>query len=274
MKKLLDQLKKTIVFFGREDDNSNIELDPETGSPRFFATGVLINARGVYHLVTAKHVVADGDKVRLFFNSKKGGMGSRSLKQIKELLKGEWVYHQNPNVDLAIIPYGIDKENDDLLTIQQELFYEEDIPELLDIFYLAYQQGIAQNNKIAPIMRGGIVSFISEDGSFYIDGSAFPGNSGSPVFVKPNAFRFDKDGNISIGSDAVGGKFLGIVSGYVPYKDVAISRQTKQPRIVFEENTGLSKIWPVNLINEILDTDKSKSQIERILKGMKGKVGI
>ena len=41
---------------------------------------------------------------------------------------------------------------------------------------------------------------------------------------------------------------------YVPYREMAFSVQTKQPRIMFEENSGLSQVWPVVLINEIIES--------------------
>src|SRR5688572_14615473 len=121
MKALLDELKKTTVFFGREDDQGNVVIDPETGSPQFFATGILINARGVFHLVTAKHVVygrndskftgkINDEGVRIFFNLKSGKIGSRSLKETKDILKCEWISHQDINVDIAIIPFGLNTD--------------------------------------------------------------------------------------------------------------------------------------------------------------------
>jgi hypothetical protein len=43
-----------------------------------------------------------------------------------------------------------------------------------------------------------MISLINEDKTFYIDGAAFPGNSGGLVFLKPIQIRTRKEG-ISIG---------------------------------------------------------------------------
>ena len=46
---------------------------------------------------------------------------------------------------------------------------------------------------------------------------------------------------------------LGIVSSYIPYADVAVSRQTGRPRITFEENSGLAKVVPIDMAKECCD---------------------
>ena len=71
----------------------------------------------------------------------------------------------------------------------------------------------------------------------------------------PTATRFT-DSGITIGADKLGGKLVGIIGSYLPYLDVAISEQTKRPRVVFEENTGLSKVWSTSLISEIISSKK------------------
>lgn len=42
------------------------------------------------------------------------------------------------------------------------------------------------------------------------------------------------------------------MQSYETYKDVAISRQTRRPRIVFEENSGLASVIPVDRVNELM----------------------
>lgn len=50
---------------------------------------------------------------------------------------------------------------------------------------------------------------------------------------------------------------IGIVAAYLPYKDIAVSAQTGRQRIVFEENSGLTIIYPVDYILEaIADADR------------------
>src|SRR5207247_3057746 len=80
-----------------------------------------------------------------------------------------------------------------------------------------------------------------------------PGNSGGPVIIKPEMSAVGETKPIDSAS------LIGVVAGYVPYADVAISRQTERPRIIFEENSGLAIVYPVDLIQEAI------SQHEAIL---------
>ena len=255
---LVNEIKKAVVFLG------NIDTE---GNPRFRATGSLVKVQNISHLITAKHVVVDretgdfkDDKMLVFFNSKDGIISSRSIENIKQRYNVGWIFHTNPEVDVAIIPFPIDTHKDDALTIPDNLFLlSNNIFELYDIFFLSYQPGIEPKIKISPVFRSGIISIINDDKSFYIDASAFPGNSGSPVFIKPSPLTLNEKG-ISIGTT-----FIGIIGHSVTYQEVAISTQTGRARVMFEENTGLSKVWSVDFIKEIIDSDKFKEQLDKIL---------
>jgi len=262
MRDLIEQIKKTVVFLGRLDEQQRADL---------IATGFLIRIENVFHLVTAKHVVINpktgkptDEGLCVFFNLKTGGIGYRKLDDIKRQWNVQWLFHQRNDVDVAMIPFGLDPEQDDVLTIPDELFLSIDrVYELYDIFFLSYQPGLQASNRITPVVRSGSVSIVNEDKSLYIDGAAFPGNSGSPVFLKPSPIRFDKRG-ITIGSDLLGGKFIGIIGEYLPYREVAVSVQTGRPRVVFEENTGLSRVWSADLVREIMESPVAKKQLQKL----------
>ena len=152
------------------------------------------------------------------------------------------------------------------MTIPDQIFLSSDkVLETYDVFFLSFQPGTENVERVDPIIRKGMISRINTDGTFYIDGFAFPGNSGSPVFIKPELGRLGDKG-FTIGSDPIAGKFIGIIGAYIPYQDYAVSMQTKKPRIMFEENTGLSQVWPVDLINEIIESVPFKDQLGKILK--------
>lgn len=271
MNKLINEIKKTVVFLGKfEEKNGKKET-------RINATGFLVNIRNVYHLVTAKHVVMEvknnkftgkllDEDMYAFYNIKIGGLGFRSISSIKKQYNINWIFHKTENVDVAIIPFPIEPKTDDIKVIPESLFLDvKRLFELYDIFFLSFQPGIKFENKVTPIIRSGNISLMNNDKTFYIDASAFPGNSGSPVFLKPSPIRFDV-GGITLGGDELGGKFIGIIGEYLPYQEVAISAQTGRPRVIFEENTGLSKVWSVFFINEIIDSDEFKKQLEKFIK--------
>jgi hypothetical protein len=102
------------------------------------------------------------------------------------------------------------------------------------------------------VIRGGWIARIREllqGGSdhFLIDAAVFPGNSGGPVVSRPEivALANTKSSDRSY--------LIGVVRAYVPYRDVAVSAQTGQTRVVFEENSGLAAVHPVDLIEETID---------------------
>lgn len=262
MRDFIEQIKKTVVFLGRLDEQQR---------PDLIATGFLVSIEDVFHLVTAKHVVVHPETGKptdeglcVFFNSKTGGIGYRELYDIKRQWNVQWLFHQRDDVDVAMIPFGLDPEQDDVLTIPENLFLSIDhVYELYDIFFLSYQPGLQAIRRITPVIRNGSVSIVNEDKSLYIDGAAFPGNSGSPVFLKPSPIRLDERG-ITIGNDPLGGKFIGIIGEYLPYQEVAVSVQTGRPRVVFEENTGLSRVWSADLVREIMGSPVARKQLQKL----------
>lgn len=268
-KKLLEEIKKTIVFIGSFNERNEEVL---------WGTGFLVQIEDIFHLVTARHVpfqlnekgeiVKEKENIFIFVNGKQHQLLGKSLKKSKE--EGfNWVCHDNKKVDIAIIPLHLDPENEDVKVVPESQFLAvEELVETYDTFYLSYQPGISQfrsDASVLPIIRKGIISRINKDKSFYIDGTVFPGNSGSPVFLMPAAARFTDKG-ISLGDGNLGGKFIGVIGEYLPYRDVAISQQTGRPRVIFEENTGLSKAWSVNHFREILENAAFKKQISSIKK--------
>jgi hypothetical protein len=258
----LAEIKKTVVFLGKKS---------EKGESGLSATGFLLSIHGIPHLTTAKHVVVrpetgeslDSDMLA-YFNLKQGGIGSRPIEEIKRDFGVRWIFHEDANVDIAMIPFGLNRDEDDVKTFPDNMFVAlETLSELYDIFFLSYQPGIEPQDRISPVLRTGTISLVNADYTFYIDAAAFPGNSGSPVFVKPSAVRFD-EGGIRIGTDQLGGKFVGLVGEYLPYREVAISAQTGRPRVVFEENTGLSRVWSTTRIMEILKSESMEQQVQEL----------
>ncbi|MDO8716440.1 MAG: serine protease [Dehalococcoidales bacterium] len=272
----ITQTKKAVAFLG--------ELVESGGSikPSPFATGFFVSADGISHLVTAKHVVIDStthktkEDIVVFINRKDNArIEPLSIKALQERDKTHWIFHSNDMVDIAIIPFPFNYTEHDVAIIPETAFLNTtDFAELYDVFFLSYQPGIQEESRINPIIRAGAVSRINEDLSFYIDAAAFPGNSGSPVFLTPSGWRFGDDGGVILGQDKIAGRFIGLVGAYVPYKDVAISQQTGQPRVIFEENTGLSIVWSVNYITQIMTSQSFKEQNNAIKRSIEKEQGL
>ena len=135
----IDQIKKTTIFLG--------ELNTK-GEPEYKATGFLVSIKNVFHLVTAKHVVMENvngkftgkmidSNLYVFFNTNDGKLRIRSLAEIKLKYKFSWIFYpNNENVDIAIIPFDLNIQNDNVKVIPEELFLDTDrLFEIYDIYF-------------------------------------------------------------------------------------------------------------------------------------------
>lgn len=221
------------------------------------------NAQYAVYLITNRHVFSDKNSVWLRFNPQKPGENARSFYLPLEdaQKKPLWFTHENPEVDIAIIPVNMDllmKEN-----IQTGYFQSNRMVANIDkindlgimegdfVYVLGFPMGIVGEKRNAVIARGGTIARIQEakakdSTDFMIDAFVFPGNSGGPVISKPEltAIGGTKNQNASY--------LLGIVRSYISYEEVAISAQTKKARIIFEENSGLASVHPVDFIQEVI----------------------
>jgi S1-C subfamily serine protease len=173
------------------------------------------------------------------------------------------VSHPDPSVDVSVIPINGEYLRSEHL---KSAFFAND-KHVADrakmteigtsigdgLYVLGFPMGISgtilRNYVIA---RRGSIARISDvlDSStktFLIDAFVFPGNSGGPVVSAVSVVAI---GGTKAQSTAY---LIGIVKGYVPYDDVAVSQQTGRPRLLSEENSGLAEVIPVDYINETID---------------------
>lgn len=260
--KHIHKIKKAIVFLGEIDEED--KMQPQ-------ATGFIISVDNLNHLVTAKHVIVDpktknfsDDRLFVFSNMTNGKIRATSIDKWKREHGLKWIFHQEENVDIALIPFGSDRQADDIMVVPTEIFLSPaQLEEGFDIFFLSFQPGTDIEKKVSPILRGGTISLMN-DKTMLVDAAAFPGNSGSPVFLKPSVFRYDDEGVLR--RDNIGGGFIGVIGSYIPYLEEAVSAQTGHVRVIFEENTGLSRVWSVPFMNEIIQSRHFKDQVNSIPK--------
>lgn len=233
------ELLKTTVLIG---------LQKEKFIP--VGTGFLLNFQNKILLITCKHVAEkDKDNFYVVFNLKNGERGSRSLYDLKKKFNLNWRFHEKE--DVAAIIFGIDINKDDLQLIPEDFIesYEKlDIGD--DVFFLGYPMGITSRESAYPLARSGIISTKLGNEIFIIDGNSYPGNSGGPVFFKPSIFDIESK---TIGKIRPP-KFIGMIFQHITYRDVAVSQQTKEPKVIFEENASLAKAYSVNKIFELLNS--------------------
>jgi Trypsin-like peptidase domain len=116
-------------------------------------------------------------------------------------------------------------------------------------YVIGFPLGMVGDQRSFATVRGGPIARVRDalqglGGSFLVDACTYPGNSGGPVVLKPEL--------VSVHGTApqVHAQVIGISSESISYRDVAISRQTQRERIVFEDNTGLTKAHLMDLVDE------------------------
>lgn len=247
----------------------------EEGSTQFSATGFLCGYPSggtdesgaiLYwvYLVTNRHVVQNRTELVVRFNSPLNtGASSYSIPLSQPDGTPSWTLHPSLEVDVAVVRINIDRLKADgigplqfindtnALSIEQAC--DIGVSEGDGVFVLGFPMGLAGDERNYVIVRQGIIARIQDllkgtAKQFLIDASVFPGNSGGPVFTKPEAVAIQ---NTKAHSRCV---FLGMVSSYLPYFEFAVSEQTGRRRMMFEENSGLGIVVPYDLIRETIHT--------------------
>jgi len=220
-------------------------------------------------LITNRHVFEDREsknylkEVYLRFNIGE----NQGAKYYKALLLDKdnqplWIRHENEDVDIAILPVNAQKLKeegikffffaDDLHTFLSSQFKGEGISTGDGIFVLGFPLGIRGKTRNFVIARQGIIARVDEEvlkeHFFFIDAQIYPGGSGGPVILKPELVAIE-----GTQSHARAG-LIGIISEGITYPEVAVSKQTGRPRIVFEEQTGLIKVVPIDSIIDAINT--------------------
>ena len=236
---------------------------PTDDKPKYLATAFLVGhpvprtrkdgpRRYELFLVTNKHVLEGEEHMTVRFNP---DAESPAREVGIDLVNGDgkpvWVAH--PDVDVAAVGmeasrlraegvrfsfFRTDTQVADLRRAAELGLCEGD-----GVFVLGFPLGLVGDHRNYAVVRQGAIARIRDalagtTNEFLVDATVFPGNSGGPVVSRPE-----------VGTPASSGPrgksyVLGIVASYVPYRDVAVSQQTKRTRVVFEENSGLTAVIP------------------------------
>jgi len=213
-------------------------------------------------LVTNRHVFEREARAFLRFNPESGESAREyTIDLVDKSGKQTWFAHEEDDIDVAVI--GINGQllrdegirfgwfaNDGHIAPRAKAV-DLGISEGDGIFLLGFPMGLVGESRNVVVVRQGSIARIrdcleSKSKEFLIDCSVFPGNSGGPVVTRPEMTAIDgtKSANAAY--------LLGIVASYLPYQDVAISQQTRRPRVIFEENSGLGSAFPVDYIEDLV----------------------
>ena len=217
--------------------------------------------RYLFALVTNRHVVENQTDLYLRFNP----IGRRRAQQFRLPLVDEgggqlWKGHPKNEVDIALVPVNLQLLRDKKIQFSSFLsnkavanikkMKEVGITEGDFTYILGFPMGIVGEKRNTVLVRSGTIARIRDalsksNDEFLIDAQIFPGNSGGPVISKPEGMAIK-------GTKAQKAAYLiGIVKTYVPYEDVAVSVQTKRPRVIFSENSGLAAAHPIDFVQEV-----------------------
>ena len=250
-----------------------IGFPSDDGDTRWSATGFLYGhfvsaidaSRNFYRsfLVTNRHVLANEPAIVLRFNPE----ASEPAREYRvDLLQDDgtpvWVGHDDPQIDIAVLPVSDDTLREAGIKLQifgdrgdalfRDRAVEVGLAEGDGVFVLGFPMGLVGGSRSFVIVRQGILARVRDwlagaSKEILVDASIFPGNSGGPVVLKPDM------ASIVGTAPIMRAHLLGVVSGFLPWTDVAVSGQTGRPRVTFEENSGLASVVPVDFVREVVD---------------------
>lgn len=207
-----------------------------------------------YFLVSNKHV-AETPVTHIRFNHSAYGL---TVEPIASVVSGGWTFHPKGS-DIAVAPLersspvltGRSPLNADIFIGDISTTFGEGVQptEGDGVFVIGFPLGLVGEARNFPVVRYGAIARIQDwirrhQDTFLIDAPVFPGNSGGPVVLKPESVAIQ-------GTKPI--KFcllVGVVSNQLRSREVAVSEQTGEPRVVFLEDTGLAEVVPVEMVHE------------------------
>jgi len=254
----------SVVAIGNESPNGKIN---------WLATGFLLGRflkkidDGTHDyqafLITNKHVVKDLKSMKIRLNPKTSEIAKDySVKLFDEEGERLWIGHPDETIDIAILGINLKKARKegmnfhifrsdfDIASINQ--MKEKGVSEGDLVYGLGFPMGFVDPNRQYVIVRSGSIARIRDlfEGyrkDFLVDLFVFPGNSGGPIIIRPEISHVER-------TKSIGYPYLiGMVQSYVTYRDIAWSQQTGKPRVVFEENSGLASVIPIQYVLEIIE---------------------
>jgi trypsin-like peptidase len=222
-------------------------------------TGFIVETKNKHLvLITARHVVTDDADSKLLtkknllyrINQQEGPAYLLEDRQLEENGRGNWFLSTTHDLACRFLEW---KTTSKFRAITQDKF----LPKIklqtgANLLVLGFPLGLRSEEHPNPIARKGMVARADRD-DLLADAFVFPGNSGGPVLYEPPIKIM---GNGLITSPFINDEHLiGLVASYIPYPEVAVSSQSKRPRVIFEENSGLTNVVPVDAIIELLNHD-------------------
>jgi hypothetical protein len=196
---------------------------PVTAGTGFFYNFPAANNQQIPVLVTNKHVVQPTPAVLYEVHATQQGETAPTVNVTIRTELHEWINHPNEKIDLCGIPFGpvANRTNPtpffrtitpDIVPSQQQL---EELDAIEDVVMAGYPNGLWDEENNYPLIRRGITAShpaidfnVNGVATTVVDIAAFPGSSGSPVFIYNKGTIPNKNGSVGIGQRIF---FLGVL---------------------------------------------------------------
>lgn len=243
----------------------------------WIGTGFLIGKKeaddpekSTVYIVTNKHVV--NGKRRLFVR-----FNNHSLVGVQDLPLNLYynddgtemtAFSEHPRAEVDIVAIQIVPQviidnhlslswiDIDTNTLTLEAMEKTGVGEGNFIYSVGFPMNLVNDSVKAPVCRLGCISRVAdafidpvEAAMFLVDAATFPGNSGGPIFTRPEHV------SITGTPSNTNANLIGVVSAYISYSELLISTQTGRERMVQEENSGLTIVHPVDRIKEVIEIE-------------------
>lgn len=226
-------------------------------------TGFIVaSSRNHLMLISARHVVTDAEGRLLgdlAYRLNRPG-GASLLIRDTDLMHaggGHWFVSQQDDIAARFLPVLAGAS---IKAIPLERFVDEaQVKAGTPLAALGFPLGLRSVDHAKPIARSGMIGR-ADPASLLADLFVFPGNSGGPVLYVP-PLRVGGEA----ASDVVPHEMLvGMVSSFISYNDIALSNQTRRPRVVFEENAGLANLVPAWVVRRFVTSGEVNAMDQRL----------
>ncbi len=246
------------------------------------------------YFITAKHVILPALKNIPVLNlrlNKKDGSGAEVVAFSMIAFNNKlWIEHSNSAVDLAVAPlaifdkvqkydvkmYTVDSEDNELFATQSFLkrFKIRPGDRAFTLGLVPYLFNKDGENLV--MTRSGSISMVGtkelnlpggKQIAHFLDCAAFGGQSGGPAFV---LLERNEEGAFIAGW-RIG--LLGVVTEFVPSPlrtaKVSLGEEERKEALIPMENTGISKIVPVDYLVDLLFSEEQKDFRKKIVENQK-----
>ena len=259
-----DSFKNSVVSIGVDFNN----ITSWIGSG-FFIGKKVNDAQYEVYLVSNQHVLSQSKLYKIRMIDKITNNVQEYSLSLKENIN--LFFHPNLNVDIGIVVINgsyISEHIKDfaLIDIDSNAYssteYLANGGSSGDLCYMiGFPMGLVVSNDTEPICRLGCVARFSQSeiktsSSFLVDINNFPGNSGSPLFLRPEILSIQGTKNID---KCI---LIGVVKSYIPYEEKLLNMQTGKVVEVKSENSGIALATPIEYLKDVVDIIHQKKEGE------------